>query len=178
MEKAPGAADAAGVSSSSSIHSSQSDDFEVASGGSVGIARPPSPIIVPGVMDVLDEPQESPRNAATGHVDNYRNSFTADSPYFSAFADHELKSLNVLGRTLQEVSERTKTFVRTGELMSEAARRLSSTCMLRGVNDGSESDDEDKRESEEALRREAVGEEMSKLLELLGEVRTVVENSG
>jgi len=187
---------AAGVDSVAS--QSSYDNVEVVAGGGSAAAGQQSSssslavkVQQQGVMDVLDEPQESPRNSATGHVENYRNSFTADSPYFSAFADRELKSLSLLGQTLQDVSDRTKTFVRTGELMCAAAKRLSSTCMLRGPGPdgggggaegqsggggggGSDADlvDEERRDMEEAQRKEAVGDEMAKLLRLFGEVRT------
>lgn len=107
---------------------------------------------------------------------NPRNNFTADSPYFKSFCDHEVQSLSLLTDAMREITSRTKTFCKTGALMAEATRRLASSCRLRW-------DDEQKSEeglSQEAIdkiveaRRKAVGGEMAELLEHLGEVSTTV----
>lgn len=59
-----------------------------------------------------------------------QTSFTADSPYFTAYVDKEMKNLNVLTTTLRDISNKAKTFGKCGVLMSEATRRLSSACKL------------------------------------------------
>jgi len=99
----------------------------------------------------------------------------ADSPYFSAFCEAEMGTLDVLGDTLYDISDRVKTFVRTGERMSEATRRLSTSCMLRREVGNPDSEDFAKRQQEENeavhIRKAAIGEEMSNVLGLLGGVR-------
>jgi hypothetical protein len=102
-----------------------------------------------------------------------RTSFTADSPYFTSFCDGEIKSLHTLSSSLRDISARTNTFCRTGALMSEAMHRLANSCKLRPERNLSQDNpDEEKHEDEEVVqqRRSAVGEEMAKLLQLLGEV--------
>ena len=102
------------------------------------------------------------------------NSFLADSPYFSAFVDNDVKSLSVLIETLQDISARTKTFSKCGALMAESTRRLSFSCRLKRDNDLSEDmTEQEKADRESKLnkeRRRALGNEMADLLELLGEV--------
>lgn len=98
---------------------------------------------------------------------NPRTSFTADSPYFTAFCDNEIRSLNSLTETLRDISSRTKTFCQTGELMAEAMQRLAKSCKLR--RDILEDEDDDPELVYQA-RRKAVGEEMAVLLENLGDV--------
>ena len=68
--------------------------------------------------------------------------------------------------------------------MSEAARRLAVACRLRrdisdpsGGDDSAAAIDEEKRQAEEEAvqeRKLAVGDEMVRLLDVLGEVRTIV----
>jgi Tfp pilus assembly major pilin PilA len=102
-----------------------------------------------------------------------RTSFTADSPYFTSFCDGEIKSLGTLSNSLRDISARTNTFCRTGALMSEAMHRLANSCKLRPERNLSQDHpDEERREKEDDVlqRRNAVGEEMAKLLQLLGEV--------
>jgi hypothetical protein len=102
-----------------------------------------------------------------------RTSFTADSPYFTSFCDGEIKSLNILTESLGDISARTKTFCRTQALMSEAMQRLANSCKLRPERNLSQDDsDEESHEREDVVqqRRQAVGEEMATLLQLLGEV--------
>lgn len=103
---------------------------------------------------------------------NERISFTADSPYFTAYVESEQGQLQLLTETLEDISSRTKTFVRTGALMSEAARRLARSCRLR-QEDADNEDEQRLAEDAEAVgkRKQAVGDEMAKLLELLAEVR-------
>jgi hypothetical protein len=102
------------------------------------------------------------------------NSFLADSPYFNAFVENDVKSLSVLVETLQDISARTKTFSKCGALMAESTRRLSFSCRLKRDNDLSEDMTEKEKENREAKlnkeRRRALGNEMADLLELLGEV--------
>jgi hypothetical protein len=102
-----------------------------------------------------------------------RTSFTADSPYFTSFCDGEIKSLSTLSNSLRDISARTNTFCRTGALMSEAMHRLANSCKLRPERNLSQDHpDEERHEKEDVVqqRRQAVGEEMAKLLQLLGEV--------
>jgi hypothetical protein len=102
-----------------------------------------------------------------------RTSFTADSPYFTSFCDGEIKSLSTLSNSLRDISARTNTFCRTGALMSEAMHRLANSCKLRPERNLSQDHpDEERHEQEDVVqqRRQAVGEEMAKLLQLLGEV--------
>lgn len=97
-----------------------------------------------------------------------RTSFTADSPYFAAYADSQLLSVRQLASSLQEISMRTKTFTQTGALMSEAMHRLAGSCRLKSTQ---EELPEGISESELLqYRREAMGEEMVELLQVLGSV--------
>lgn len=113
-----------------------------------------------------------------------RTSFTADSPYFDAFCEGEIGSLNMLSETLGDISQKTRAFVRAGAIMCEATRQLALACKLsRDVSEEQNNNNnnginrEEGEISEEEMqkqRRQAVGEEMANILELLGEVRTVV----
>ena len=106
------------------------------------------------------------------------NSFLADSPYFNAFVDNDVKSLSTLIDTLHDISARTKTFAKCGALMAESTRRLAYSCHLKRDNDLSEemSEGEKKYQQEKLVkeRRRALGNEMADLLQLLGEVRIVI----
>lgn len=105
---------------------------------------------------------------------NARNSFTAESPYYSAFVDAEVESLSLLTDTMRDITSRTKTFAKAGNLMSEAMRRLAQSCRLR--QDAAESSSEDlktvpvQQNDLYNRRRKAVGTEMASLLEHLGGV--------
>lgn len=118
-----------------------------------------------------------------------QTSFTADSPYFTAYVDKEMKNLNVLTTTLRDISSKAKTFGKCGVLMSEATRRLSSACKLHpngvgkslgsGSNDGDDisgggSFDEKNLDTKERnlyeQRKKSVGNEMVGVLEVLGKV--------
>lgn len=125
-----------------------------------------------------------------------QTSFTADSPYFTAYVDKEMKHLNVLTTTLRDISSKAKTFGKCGVLMSEATRRLSSACKLHpsnhkggnsnsgssgndgedGAEDGSGngSFDENNLDSKERLlyeqRKKSLGNEMVGVLQVLGKV--------
>jgi len=107
-----------------------------------------------------------------------RTSFTADSPYFDAFVDGEIGSLNLLSETLGDISEKARAFVRAGAVMSQATRRLALACKLRRdpAEDNNHGSGDENGLNEEELakqRRGAVGEEMANVLELLGEVRWI-----
>jgi hypothetical protein len=115
-----------------------------------------------------------------------RTSFTADSPYYTSFVESEMRQVQVLSQTLQEISARAKTFGKCGALMAEATRRLALACRLKPSNPSSVAggggggpDDDDAKNSsssdsnEKVLkeRQDAVGEEMMMVLSTLGEVR-------
>ena len=122
-----------------------------------------------------------------------RTSFTADSPYYTSYVETEMRQVQVLSQTLQEISARAKTFGKCGALMAEATRRLALACRLKPSspnnisnnnnnnsnqnNNNNAYDDEDgKSGGDEAIdkvvkeRQEAVGEEMMVVLSTLGEV--------
>lgn len=114
------------------------------------------------------ELEESPPHVEAG------TSFTADSPYFDAFCQSELSSLDVLSTTLTEISMRAKIFAQTGAMMSQSTQRLANACKLKHGGD-----DEDTEPSENGpsvdtelynRRKKAIGAEMAGILELLGEV--------
>lgn len=107
-----------------------------------------------------------------------RNSFTADSPYFNAFCEAEVKQLHVLSESLREIANRTQTLTKTGIIMSEAAQRLSASCKFQSLQLPIP-EEETAEEKEERLailrqnrqmRRQAVGDEMASFLEVLGDV--------
>ena len=113
-----------------------------------------------------------------------RTSFTADSPYFDAFCEGEIGSLNMLNETLCDISQKTRAFVKAGAIMCEATRQLARACKLKrdmaeeqhSHNNNNGSSGEEWEISEEEMqkqRRQAVGEEMANILELLGEVRAL-----
>ena len=67
---------------------------------------------------------------------------------------------------------RAKIFSQTGAMMSQATSQLAQACRLR--HEASSTADEDEATFTENLyneRKEAVGDEMAGILELLGEVR-------
>jgi hypothetical protein len=108
---------------------------------------------------------------------NARTSFTADSPYFDAFVSSELQCFNVLTETLNGIAAHTRAFVKQSAIMSDVAKRLSLACKLRSTDvsddDTADSDGVAANLEEELIqqRRNAIGEEMAGILELLGEVR-------
>jgi hypothetical protein len=106
---------------------------------------------------------------------NSRNSFTTDSPYYTAFCESEVESLGLLTDTMRDITNRTRTFSKAGALMSEATRRLSQSCKLRqDVVTGEDQENQaESRENMAQRRRKAVGGEMTALLKHLGEVRYV-----
>lgn len=144
-------------------------------------------------MDNPDRTTTTPTKSSLSPSRKKRNqtSFTADSPYFTSYVDKEMKNLDVLTETLQEISSKAKTFGKCGVLMSEATRRLSSACKLhpsngKGKNNSTNSDgnneenydggslDEMKLGSKERIiyeqRKKSVGNEMVDVLQVLGKV--------
>jgi hypothetical protein len=115
-----------------------------------------------GVTEIKVPPEKNSWNA--------RTSFTADSPYFSAFCDSEIHSLNILCETLTEIAVRAKTFSKTGSIMCEATRRLAMACKLERQTDEEKTEEGLDEQEAKKLRRKAIGEEMAQTLELLGEV--------
>jgi hypothetical protein len=108
-----------------------------------------------------------------------QTSFTADSPYFTAYVDKEMKNLNVLTSTLRDISSKAKTFGKCGVLMSEATRRLSSACKLQPTTNkenGAETGNFDERSMDSKDRvifeqkKKSVGNEMVGVLQVLGKV--------
>lgn len=103
------------------------------------------------------------------------NSFSADSPYFTSYADNELRSMQIMNETLRDIAGRTKTFGKCGALMAESTRRLALACRLRRPITAEEEKEGDSqaeriREIQVAERRRAVGEDMSSLLGVMSEV--------
>ena len=166
-----------GILSPESILHGPMEDKEVAS-SSLLVADPVTPATAPATTNCENNSSggcdKLPGNTSGGGavpsvaVDP-RTSFTADSPYFRAFVDQEVNNLQTLAATLQDISDKTRTFTKTGKLMSEAMRRLSSSCKLRQPIE--ENDDENTDPTQVMQhRRQAVGEEMTNLLDLLGDV--------
>jgi len=98
-----------------------------------------------------------------------------------------MRNLVVLTETLRDISARARTFGKCGALMAEATRRLSSACRLNPAgtaggggggggggrnssdsSDGTGLDEEQHRIMNE--RKESVGEEMTSVLSVLGEI--------
>ena len=134
-----------------------------------------------------NEPQDTPRDMASKSTKNESAyvvpSFTSDSPYLQSYIDREMRNLNVLTDTLRDISARARTFGKCGALMAEATRRLSSSCRLNPQTGSSTSPrtsadnigDENSSDREDQIklmkeRRESVGEEMTNVLAVLGEI--------
>jgi hypothetical protein len=104
-----------------------------------------------------------------------RTSFTADSPYFSGFAEMELKNVSLLGESLEVIAEKSRTLAQTGIMMSEATRSLALSCRLRSdLPRDASNEDFNAEEEKVSKRKEAIGEDMANLLEILGDVSIVV----
>ena len=71
-----------------------------------------------------------------------RTSFTAESPYFTSYVETEMRQVQILSQTLQDISARAKTFGKCGALMAEATRRLALACRLRPSSPTAGSDDD------------------------------------
>ena len=125
-------------------------------------------IVTTNANDVAIPKTEAPWNS--------RTSFTADSPYFDAFVSSEMESFNVLADTLNGIATHTRAFVKQGAIMSDVTKRLSLACKLRSPDfseDESSENDSAANVEDDMIRqrRNAIGEEMAGILELLGEVR-------
>jgi Arf-GAP/coiled-coil/ANK repeat/PH domain-containing protein len=133
--------------------------------------------------DPQDAPREMPSNSANDNgAASAVPTFTSDSPYLQSYIDREMRNLNVLTDTLRDISARARTFGKCGALMAEATRRLSSSCRLNpqtasssspktsGDNGEEERPDRDDQLSAMKERRESVGEEMTNVLAVLGEI--------
>lgn len=175
-------------------HASQSlvEDF-----GSVALAHttPPSPSTPTAAQDVRPSTPSRTPPGNSGRKDGNNTtpssaipSFTSDSPYLQSYIDREMTNLHVLTETLRDISARARTFGKCGALMAEATRRLSSACRLNppngsssgsgkdASNRSSESGNEDSSENESEHmrvmkeRQESIGDEMSSVLSVLGEI--------
>ena len=133
------------------------------------------------VESSINEPQDAPRNTSSNSAKvgtaSAVPSFTSDSPYLQSYIDREMRNLNVLTDTLRDISARARTFGKCGALMAEATRRLSSSCRLnpQTAKTSADNDEEESSDREEQLRvinerRESVGEEMTNVLAVLGEI--------
>ena len=124
------------------------------------------------------------------HKNQNHTSFTADSPYFTAYVDKEMKNLNDLRSTLRDISSKAKTFLKSGVHMSEATKKLSLACKLQpsnshshnnnnsnnnnGIeNTGGSFDENTLDQKEKAIfeqKKNSVGNEMVEVLQVLGKV--------
>ena len=129
------------------------------------------------------------------HKNQNHTSFTADSPYFTAYVDKEMKNLNDLRSTLRDISSKAKTFLKSGVHMSEAMKKLSLACKLQpsnshshnnnssnnnnsnnnnGIeNTGGSFDENTLDQKEKAIfeqKKNSVGNEMVEVLQVLGKV--------
>lgn len=106
-----------------------------------------------------------------------QNSFSADSPYYDSYVENEIRNMAILHDTLHDISSRTKTFGKCGNLMSESTRRLALSCRLRRPYTAEDEKDvpvqERRMKQEVAERRQAMGDEMASLLGVMADVSTV-----
>lgn len=109
-----------------------------------------------------------------------KSSFTADSPYYSAYVDKEVQSLSMLSNTLDDIVQKARYFGECGREMAEATRNLSISCKLEQPSPdftGGMSGDPEQDAYEISMekmflrqRKESVGPEMATSLKLLGDV--------
>jgi Putative GTPase activating protein for Arf len=116
-------------------------------------------------------------------------SLTQDSPYYDVFCHREVNQLDILTETLREIATRTQTFSKTSRLMSEAAQRLAASCQTASCkqpngnksnsSDNGKTDEEEKSNEQQQQqpldyhnrrRRQALGEPMAALLDVLSDV--------
>eukprot|EP00579_Thalassiosira_antarctica_P017590 CAMPEP_0201928000 /NCGR_PEP_ID=MMETSP0903-20130614/19951_1 /ASSEMBLY_ACC=CAM_ASM_000552 /TAXON_ID=420261 /ORGANISM="Thalassiosira antarctica, Strain CCMP982" /LENGTH=289 /DNA_ID=CAMNT_0048466345 /DNA_START=79 /DNA_END=945 /DNA_ORIENTATION=+ len=124
------------------------------------------------------KPNNKSKNNNTTNPSSAIPSFTSESPYLSSYIDREMRNLVVLTETLRDISARARTFGKCGALMAEATRRLSSACRLNPSGSGAvggNGGEGETGENDEQLgvineRRESVGEEMTSVLSVLGEI--------
>jgi hypothetical protein len=150
----------------------ETEDFQVLESQLV-IDDLPNPVII--AENIVDSDLQVDVTKADA-VWNSRTSFTADSPYFDAFVTSEMQSFNVLSETLNGIAAHTRAFVKQGAIMTDVAKKLSLACKLRSPdysNDDAIDNDLAATVEEDLIqqRRNAVGEEMAGILDLLGEVR-------
>lgn len=141
--------------------------------------------VLQSTIVLVDDPKEVETNESENRdLDNNKNnnnigwssrsSFTADTPYFDAFLESEIGSLNILSETLGDIAQKTRAVVKAGAVLSYTTRRLALACKFRrDPADGGGDSWEESGVSEEEIakqRRDAVGDEMADILELLGEV--------
>ena len=127
------------------------------------------------MLETNQAPSVRTLNEANNASGGMNTSFTADSPYFNSYVDKEIDNLGVLKSTLQDISKNARAFGQCGAAMVEATRNLSSSCKLQSkLHDISEDDMDLEMRMERArlygLKKECMGDEMLKVLSLLGEV--------
>jgi Putative GTPase activating protein for Arf/PH domain len=119
-----------------------------------------------------DDSCDDTQKVSTTEKYKARTNFTAESPYFTSFCQAEVKNLKILTDTLDDITAKTRTFCKTGQLMSDASRRLALSCKLRTIDhtDSGDDDSESEQRAEQVVveKRQAVGKEMSTMLHLLG----------
>lgn len=145
----------------------------LASGSAPRNTKPPKP----AVERTASNASSSAASTDAAPAWTARNSFTADSPYFGAFCDAEVKQLHVLSDSLREIATRTQTLTKTGYVMSHAAQRLAAACKFQSLSPPPEEETAEEKEARVAavrlnrhVRQQAVGEEMASFLQVLGDV--------
>jgi len=130
-------------------------------------------LLQPHLVDSKDEDEEQESNEevqperrkSSSSKWSSRTSFTANSPYFTSFSEHEVHSLGLMTDTMRDITARTKTFAQTASLMGEAAERLAASCRLQqDIEDGVINTDL------KAQREKAIGAEMTSILGVVGQV--------
>jgi hypothetical protein len=108
--------------------------------------------------------------------------FTSDAPYFHAYCDSEISTFMTMADTLRDISTRTKTLCQASNLQAEAALRLAKSCRLRQEkinrrdNSNGLVEDDDGEIDPEALyqrRKDALGHEMTMILQYIGAVSAI-----
>lgn len=141
-------------------------------------------VVVPQVPAERVESNESNNGGSDGELSSEkwtaRNSFTADSPYFNAFCDAEVKQLHTMSDALREISRNTQALTQTGVAMAHAAQHLSASCKFQSVVDIPPDEttiEKDQRlhamKMRRHLRKQAVGDEMASFLQVLGDVSVI-----
>jgi hypothetical protein len=129
----------------------------------------------------LSAGRQGSKTSDGGTVDEgKRESFTAETPYFGAYVDRELRHLTILSETLYDISARARAAGQSGAAMADANRKLSLACKLFPTYDRNGDDwisaapgDGEGKSRERRIceaRTEAVGKEMGRVLRILGEV--------
>lgn len=96
------------------------------------------------------------------------SSLTADSPYYTAHVDSQLRDLNIFAETLREISSKAKHVGKCGILMSEATKRLSSACKMQPSKTMEDEDSQtDKIKSITSERKKSLGTESVEVFGLL-----------